>query len=97
MVSEIFCFYKRAMETIQRITGQEDILHTNREESVDARSILIYILSSKGLSDMEISNLTGLTRQGVNKLKNGCKYRRKKWSFVSDLQQISNELATNCF
>lgn len=97
MVSEIICFYNRAMETVQRITGQEDILHTNREESVDARSILIYILSSKGLSDMEISKLTGLTRQGVNKLKNNFKYRKHKWSFVSDLQHISNELATDGF
>lgn len=97
MVSEILCFYERTLETVRKVTGQEDVFHTNKEESVDARSILIHILSSKGLSDMEISSLTGLTRQGVNKLKNNFKYRKHKWSFISDLQQISNELATESF
>lgn len=90
-------FYERAINKICQVTEQIDILHSNKEEAVDARSILIYILSSKGISDTEMSRLTGLTRQGVNKLKNNFKYRKNKWSFLSDLQQISNELATDDF
>lgn len=85
------------MHTVCQVTGQVEILHTNKEESVDARTILIYILSEKGLTDAQIASLTDLTRQGVNKLKNSVRHRRRKWSFNSDLQQISNELATESF
>lgn len=95
MNTEIKQFYARAYSAVQRITETSDILHSNKEESVDARSILVQILSSRNLSDFEISVLTGLTRQCVNKLKNGFKYRKGKWSYSSNLQQISNELATN--
>ena len=82
---------------VNEITGITDVFGTNKEESVDARAILIYTLSSKGISDQEIASLTGLTRQCVNKLKNSHKYRNTKWSYVSSLQQISNALATNSF
>ena len=92
---EIASFYTRALLAVQQHVGIPDIFTSNKEESVDARTILVYILSSKGISDLEIARLTGLTRQCVNKLKNNCKYRKSKWSFSSNLQQISNELATN--
>lgn len=97
MNNEIILFYRRALHTVCQVTGQSDILHTNREEAVDARAILIYILSQRGITDTQIAGLTSLTRQGVNKLKNSVRYRRKKWSFHSDLQQISNALATDNF
>ncbi len=97
MNNEIIQFYNRVLCTVRQVTGQKDFLHTNREEAVDARTILILLLSEKGLSDKEISIITGLTRQGVNKLKNSARFRIKKWSFHSDLQQIRNELATDNF
>lgn len=97
MNSEIKSFYSEATKKVREIVGISDIFNSNKEEHVDARSILIYILSSKGISDSEISSLTGLTRQCVNKLKNGHKYRKSRWSYISNLQQISNELATDCF
>jgi len=90
-------YYHRVLKIVCQVTGQEEIIHSNKEEAVDARTILIYILSGKGITDMEIARLTSLTRQGVNKLKNGFKYRKRKWSLSSNLQQISNELATECF
>lgn len=97
MNHEIKSFYVKALDVVQNVVEIPDIFGSNKEEFVDARSILIYILSSKGISDMEISILTGLTRQCVNKLKNSYKYRKSKWSYISNLQQISNELATNHF
>lgn len=97
MNSEIKRFYQRALHAVCQDTGQADILHTNKEEAVDARTILIYILSQRGITDKEISILTGLTRQGVNKLKNSVRYRQRKWSFREDLKQISNALATESF
>lgn len=99
MNSTINSFYGKLIEKVSQVTGvkRERILTSNSEESVDARTILIYILSGKSISDMEIASLTGLTRQCVNKLKNGFKYRKNKWSLSSNLQQISNELATEGF
>lgn len=95
MYSGITNFYHKALHTVRQVTGQDDILHTNREEAVDARAILIHVLSQRGITDTQIAALTGLTRQGVNKLKNSVRYRKRKWSFMSDLQQISHELATD--
>ena len=95
MNNEITSFYNHALHTISEAVGITDMFASNKEESVDARTILVCILSSKGISDHEIAQLTGLTRQCVNKLKNNCKYRKSKWSFSSNLQQISNALATN--
>lgn len=82
---------------VSEITGVTDVFGSNKEESVDARAILIHTLSSKGISDQEMSALTGLTRQCVNKLKNSHKYRKTRWSYILSLKQISNALATDCF
>lgn len=90
-------YYEKVFQTVQRITEINDILHSNKEEAVDARTILVYTLAMKGYSDTEMACLTGLTRQGINKLKNNYKFRKTKWSFNANLQQTSNELATNCF
>ena len=90
-------YYQKALHIVQQVTGIDNVLHTNKEEAVDARTILIYVLALKGISDNEIAQLTGLSRQGVNKLKNNYKFRKSRWSFVSNLQQTSNELATNSF
>lgn len=97
MNNEIKSFYGKALHVVAQVSGVPDMFGTNREEAVDARSILVYVLSSKGVSDLEIAALTGLTRQGVNKLKNSYKYRKSKWSYAANLKQISNELATNSF
>lgn len=96
MNTEILSFYQGALHSVREHVGISDIFKTNKEESVDARTILVCILSSKGLSDHEIAQLTGLSRQCVNKLKNNSKYRSRKWSFAANLQQISHELATKC-
>lgn len=99
MNSSIMTFYGNLVEKICSVTGvcRQQMFRSNTEESVDARTILVYILSSRAMSDMEIASLTGLTRQCVNKLKNGFKYRKNKWTLSSNLQQISNELATESF
>lgn len=97
MNNEIKSFYTHILLMVNEVTGVSDVFGTNKEESVDARAILIYALSSKGVSDQEIASLTGLTRQCVNKLKNSHKYRKTKWSYISSLKQISNALATDYF
>jgi predicted XRE-type DNA-binding protein len=73
---------------------ESDLIHSNSEEAVDARYILIHLLSQR-LTDSQISNLTKLTRQSVNKIRNNFQHKITKWSIATNLQHISNEVATN--
>ena len=69
----------------------------NLEQCVDARHILVYLLSSK-LTDAEIASLIDITRQGINKIKNGFRRRMKsKFTLSNNFQQISSELETESF
>lgn len=97
MNKELISLFQRVESKVIQTTGIKQLFHTNQEEVVDARTILIYILSEQGLTDTQIAELTNLTRQGVNKLKNSVRYRKSKFSFISNLQQIRNELATDNF
>ncbi len=92
MNKELISLFQSVESKVIQVTGVNQLFHTNQEEAVDARTILIYILSEKGLTDTQIAALTNLTRQGVNKLKNSVRYRKNKFSFISDMQQIRNEL-----
>lgn len=92
MNKDLITLFQRVESKVMQVTGIKQLFHTNQEEAVDARTILIYILSEKGLTDTQIAALTSLTRQGVNKLKNSVRFRKRKFSFISDLQQIRNEL-----
>lgn len=88
--------YKEVVVAVKKETGVEEyeMLHSNSEEAVDARYILIHLLSQK-LTDIQISTLTNLTRQSVNKIRNNFQYKIKKWSVATNLQHISNEVATD--
>ena len=92
MNNDLITLFQRVESKVMQVTGIKQLFHTNQEEAVDARTILIYILSEKGVTDTQIAELSGLTRQGVNKLKNSVRFRKRKFSFISDLQQIRNEL-----
>ena len=92
MNNDLITLFQRVESKVMQVTGIKQLFHTNQEEAVDARTILIYILSEQGVTDTQIAELSGLTRQGVNKLKNSVRFRKRKFSFISDLQQIRNEL-----
>ena len=65
--------YQNIAGTISEITGlpYSEIINSNREECVDARSILVNKLLKTGFSERRISDYSGLTIQCINKLKNG--------------------------
>ena len=90
--------FNQVVKIVSEETGinGNDLIHSKKEECVDARSILINLLSELGFTDTLISRYTCLTRQGVNKLKNTL-HDRKKHSFILSTcyQQCSNDLATN--
>lgn len=92
---KILDFYNDMVVAVCKETGvcETDLIHSNSEESVDARYILIHLLSQR-LTDTQISNLTTLTRQSVNKIRNNFQYKIQKWSVAINLQHISNEVAS---
>jgi isopentenyldiphosphate isomerase len=57
---------------------RESVLHSNKEECVDARYVIIAVLSER-LSDRQIAEVSGWSVQLVNKARNAfvnrCKFR----------------------
>ena len=76
--------------------GREDLIYSKKQECVDARSILISLLHGLGFPDILTARYLGVTRQGVNKLRNTIE-DRKRHSFILSTcyQQCSNDVATN--
>lgn len=87
-------YYKIVIGSISRITGVGEIpmILCNREECVDARSILIIILLEKGLTELEIARQMNVTPQCVNRLKNKFQERERRWSVINNLNDIRAEL-----
>lgn len=59
---------------------EKDIMSSNREECVDARYILVGVVS-EWLTDEEIAKQSGLTRACCNKIRNGMKAKMRRLSF----------------
>jgi hypothetical protein len=73
-----------------------DLIYSKKQDHVDARSILVSLLSNLGFSDTLTATYLHITRQGVNKLKNTLD-NRKKHSYIlaTYYKQCSNDMATN--
>ena len=84
--------YLEILRIVEEVTGvsANDMLTSNCEENVDARHILIYILSCRGYSDTKISKLTKLTRPCVCMIRNNFKYRCRRY-FVNLHYQIIHQ------
>lgn len=82
--------YNEILDVVHDVMGIEtaDILKSKREECVDARHILVYVLTSKGISDITIAHLTRLTRPCVCIIRNNFKYRLKRYFVNLNYQQI---------
>ena len=58
---------------------RESVMHSNKEECVDARYVVIAVLSER-LSDRQIAEVSGWSVQLVNKAKNSFASRSKyRW------------------
>lgn len=95
-MSKVEEFYRRVISIACEVCGVDPIMmfSCKREKYVDARNLVIMNLTMKGYTDTVISELTGLTRQAVNPVRNTfpSKYNRS-WMLITYQQQISNELA----
>lgn len=90
----VFGEYRKVMAVVSRHYGMEEepLLHSNREECVDARATLVGILIDRDLTEAELVQLTGLTQQCINKLKNSIRFREKGWAFRETLKAVRKEL-----
>ena len=86
--------YLKVMETVCRHYGLDEVqmLHSNRRECVDARATLTAILIEQNLTEDELVQLTGLTQQCINKLKNSVRFREKGWTFRETMKMVKREL-----
>jgi hypothetical protein len=66
---------------------RHSVLHSNRQDCVDARSALVHILVGMGYTERGVSRLTGFSQQRVNHLKNGFRYRRG-YELTMNLQTV---------
>lgn len=89
--------YLEILRIVEETTGVDahEILSSNCEENVDARHILVYILSERGYSDNKIAKLTHLTRPCVCMIRNNFKYRRKRY-FVNLYYKMVYEKVFGC-
>lgn len=87
-------FFEKVIEIVSNASGLERsaILHCNREECVDARYVLVAVLSEQ-LSDRQIALASGLSVQLVNKAKNCFRERFKyRWGLRQMYDECKNQL-----
>ena len=72
--------YRSAKESVLRHTEVDEdlLLSSNREDVVDARCLLVCVLAKCGLKDVDIAELTSLSRAGVCKLRNSFSMRETR-------------------
>ena len=92
-------FYNAMKRAVSEESGldEEQILHSNREDCVDARYVLVHSLCLY-LTDGEVGRLTGLSNACVNKIRNAFCPKLKKFSVRCLNESIclrAKELADN--
>lgn len=73
--------YLDILRIVEEVTGisASDFLTSNCEEHVDARHILVAIMSERGYSDSRIAKMINLTRPCVCMIRNNFKYRKRRY------------------
>lgn len=81
--------YLDILRIVEEVTGVNaaEMLTSNCEEHVDAKHILVYVLSCRSYSDTKIAQITKLTRSCVCMIRNNFKYRIRRY-FVNLNYQI---------
>ena len=88
MVKEYFNSVMRKVCEIAELS-EENVRKSNLEECVDARYVVIAVLSER-LSDRQIAEVSGWSVQLVNKAKNAFKDRCKfRWGLKEMYKEIS--------
>lgn len=83
--------FRQVLDVVSNVTGiaPDDIIKSRKEECTDARYILVTCLS-KRMSPINISELTGRTRQGIGTILRRSKYQN--WMTERNLKETVKEL-----
>lgn len=95
-MNKVEIFYKKVIEVVCKECGTDPVMmfSNNKERSVDARGVAITILADRKLSDNIISDLTGMTRQAVNRMRNLYPDRIRRSYFLRGvLESVKEKLA----
>lgn len=86
-------YYVKVLECVIKhtATNEESILKSNKEACVDARYVLVHILSQR-FTDEEIARFTGLSKTCSNKIRNAFKFKNKKFSVRCIMDEVTSEL-----
>ena len=86
--------YLEILRIVEDVTGIEakKMLTSNCEEYVDARHILVAILSNRGYSDTKIAQLTKLTRPCICMIRNNFKHRLKRYFVNKNYQTVRDKV-----
>ena len=86
-------YYSVILTEVVRATGMSarDVLCDNSEKGRNARYVLVYFCG-KRLSDGEIAEQAGMSRQRVNWLRNHFDIDRAKWSVREVVKGIEGRL-----
>lgn len=86
-------YFQNVVSSVCRHTGIDEarIYNSNKEACVDARYILVHLLSQK-FTDEEIASFTGLSRTCANKIRNSFRYKLKKFSVRCTMEDICREV-----
>ena len=88
-MNKVEIFYKKVIEAVCKECGTDPVMmfSNNKERNVDARG-------DRKLSDNIISDLTGMTRQAVNRMRNLYPDRIKRSYFLRGvLESVKEKLA----
>lgn len=66
---------------------------SRRTDYVEARMLIVAWLSGYGLTDVQLADLTGLTRQGVNHLRNTAAFKPQSKRFKTMFAELTAEMA----
>lgn len=71
-MNKVELFYRKVIEAVCEECNTDPVMmfSSNKERNVDARGLAVVILADRKMSDNLISDLTGLTRQAVNRIRN---------------------------
>jgi predicted XRE-type DNA-binding protein len=82
---------EKVMETLE--VNYYDLTASKERKFVDARSILVSLLVGKGMTQADVAERLGMTRQGVNRLVNGLHDRFRCNQLLKDeYERLRNEI-----
>lgn len=87
--------YETCHGNVVRLTGciPTILMLSRRADYVEARKLLVSWLSGYGFTDVQLADLTGLTRQGINHLRNDAAFRTQSARFKAMFAELTAEMA----